>query len=53
MSHTPPCGCGYRKKFVAIAVAVAVEPKPQQIFNFFEICAKDAEALEIAVEMLL
>jgi hypothetical protein len=28
-------------------------PKPQRIFNFFEIYAKDVQTLEISLEMLL
>ena len=31
--HTPPCGCGYRNKIVA--VAVAVEPQTATNFQFF------------------
>ena len=58
--HTP-CACGYCNNIVAVAVAVAVviagagafEPKPQSIFNCFEIYAKDVQALKILLEMWL
>ena len=34
LGHTPPCGCGYRNKIVAVAAAVAVAVEPQTATNF-------------------
>ena len=40
-------------KSLRLRLRLRLNPKPQRIFNFFEIYAKDVQTLEIALEMWL